>query len=61
MYLNKSLIQSQTFPFKELHYTWENDPLNTWRNNNVVITSKRRHFDVIQMTSFWRNNDVIIA
>ena len=27
-------------------------PLNTWRNNNVVITSKRRHFDVI--TSFWR-------
>ena len=26
-------------------------PLNTWRNNNVVITSKRRHFDVI--TSKW--------
>ena len=22
-------------------------PLNTWRDNNVVITSKRRHFDVI--------------
>ena len=32
-------------------------PLNTWRNNNVVITSKRRHFDVI--TSKWRRFDVI--
>ena len=29
-------------------------PLNTWRNNNVVITSKRRHFDVIT-TSLLRN------
>ena len=34
-----------------------NYPLNTWRNNNVVITSKRRHFDVI--TSKWRRCDVI--
>ena len=33
------------------------NPLNTWRNNNVVITSKRRHFDVI--TSKWRCFDVI--
>ena len=34
--------------------------LNTWSNNYVVITSKRRHFDVI--TSKWhRNNDVIIS
>ena len=32
-------------------------PLNTWRNNNVVITSKRRHFDVL--TSKWRRCDVI--
>ena len=32
-------------------------PLNTWRNKNVVITSKRRHFDVI--TSRWRRFDVI--
>ena len=32
-------------------------PLNTWRNDNVVITSKRRHFDVI--TSKWRRFDVI--
>ena len=32
-------------------------PLNTWRNNNVVTTSKRRHFDVI--TSKWRRLDVI--
>ena len=32
-------------------------PLNTWRNNNVVITSKRRYFDVI--TSKWRRCDVI--
>ena len=32
-------------------------PLNTWRNTNVVITSKRRHFDVI--TSKWRRFDVI--
>ena len=31
-------------------------PLNTWRNNNVVITSKRRHFDVI--TSKLRRFDV---
>ena len=34
-----------------------NNPLNTWRNNNVVITSKRRHFDVI--TPKWRRFDVI--
>ena len=32
-------------------------PLNTWRNNDVVITSKQRHFDVI--TSKWRRFDVI--
>ena len=32
-------------------------PLNTWRNNNVVLTSKRRYFDVI--TSKWRHFDVI--
>ena len=31
--------------------------LNTWRNNNVVLTSKRRHFDVI--TSKWHRFDVI--
>ena len=29
-------------------------PLNTWRNNNIVITSKRRHFDVK-----WHRFDVI--
>ena len=34
-----------------------NSPLNTWRNNNVVVPSKRRHFDVI--TSKWRRFDVI--
>ena len=32
-------------------------PLNTWRNDPVVITSKRRHFDVI--TSKWRRFDAI--
>ena len=32
-------------------------PLNTWRDNNVVITTQRRHFDVI--TSKWRRFDVI--
>ena len=32
-------------------------PANTFRNNNVVITSRRRHFDVI--TSKWRRFDVI--
>ena len=36
---------------------WRYFPLNTWRNNNVVITSKRRHFDAI--TSKWRRFDVI--
>ena len=43
-----------------LHYSDVTDlsnPLNTWRNTNVVITSKRRHFDVI--TSKWRRFDVI--
>ena len=34
-------------------------PLNTWRNNNVMITSKRRHFDVI--TSKWHPFDVIMT
>ena len=33
--------------------------LNTWRNNNVVITSKRRHFDVI--TSKLRRFDTIMT
>ena len=32
-------------------------PADILRNNNVVITSKRRHFDVI--TSKWRRIDVI--
>ena len=32
-------------------------PLNTWRNNNVLVTSKRCHFDVI--TSKWHRCDVI--
>ena len=39
------------------HPLFRTIPLNTWRNNNVVITSKRRHFDVI--TSKWRRVDVI--
>ena len=42
----------------KLHITGPSEnPLNTWRNNNVVITSKRRHFDVI--TSKWRRFNVI--
>ena len=40
-----------------LHTNKVNIPLNTWRNDNVVITSKRRYFDVI--TSKWRRFDVI--
>ena len=32
--------------------TLTKDPLNSWRNNNVVITLKWRHFDVI--ASKWR-------
>ena len=32
-------------------------PLNTWRNDNVVTTPKRRHFDVI--VSKWRGFNVI--
>ena len=38
---------------------WANRPcpLNTWRYDNVVITSKLRHFDVI--TSKWRRFGVI--
>ena len=31
--------------------------LNTWRINNVVITTKRRHFDLI--TPKWRRFDVL--
>ena len=40
-----------------------NTPPNTWRNNNVVITSKQRNFDVITSKGrrFSRNNDVVIA
>ena len=40
-----------------LHTCRCTSPLNTWRNNDVVITSKRRHCDVI--TSQWRRFDVI--
>ena len=32
-------------------------PLSSWRNNNVVITSKQHHFDAI--TSQWRRFGVI--
>ena len=44
---------------KEVHTSFAsyNTPLNTWYNNSVVITSKRRHFDVIM--SKWRRFDVI--
>ena len=40
-----------------------NVPADTSRNTDVVITSKRRHFgrNYVKMTSFWRNNDVIIT
>ena len=37
--------------------TTDTFPADTLRNDDVVITSKRRHFDV-KMTSFWRYNDV---
>ena len=36
-------------------------PLNTLRNYNVVITSFTFWRNYVKMTSFWRNNDVIIA
>ena len=38
--------------FKSTHNTLA-VPTDTWRNNNVIITSKRRRFDVI-MTLLWR-------
>ena len=34
-------------------------PADTLRNNDIIITSKLRHFDVV--TSFWRYNDVFIT
>ena len=34
---------------------WSPFPLNTWRNNNVIITSKRRNFDVIT------SNDAVLT
>ena len=44
-------------------YWWSHDtctvPADTLRNNDVVVTSKRRRFDVI--TSKWRRFDVITA
>ena len=40
-----------------IHTETLNTPPNTWRNNDVVITSKRRHFDVI--TPKWRRFDII--
>ena len=40
-------------------------PADTLRSDDVVITSKRRHFDFwrnyAKVTPFWRNSDVIIA
>ena len=47
------------------YYKWPEDdkciifPANTSRDNDVVITSQRRHFDVI--TSKWRRFDVITS
>ena len=39
------------------------NPADTLRNNDVVITSTRRHFwrNYFKMTSFWRYSDVIIT
>ena len=42
---------------KPLIWVYLSKPLNTWHNNNVVITPKRRHFDVI--VSKCRRFDVI--
>ena len=45
-------IEKKRFLYKILC----NNPLNTWRNDNVVITSKQGY---VKMTPFCRNNDVI--
>ena len=42
---------------QSLKNTTGKNPANTSRDNDVVITSQRRHFDVI--TSKWRRFDVI--
>ena len=56
------LSSAKWWPFcpggRWVNYIWQN-PLNTWRNNNVVRTSKRCHFHVI--TSKWPRFDVITA
>ena len=50
-------VQTKTLTEANSRWVFSTDPLNTWRNNDVVIASKRRHFDVI--TSKWRRFDVI--
>ena len=48
--------------FEQCEIAWwchDMEMFTSWRNNNVVIASKRRHFDVI--TSKWRRFDVIMT
>ena len=44
-------------PITNMDIALSSNPADTWRNNDVVITSKRRHFVVI--TSKWRRFDFI--
>ena len=68
------MLYADTAPFSDEHVaknqtlsscgqwpnnTPRNNPPDIWRSNNVAITSKRRHFDVI--TSKWRRFGVIMT
>ena len=66
--LHISVVQSNNFLwfYAQIFYTWLSFPLtpaHTLRNNDVVITSKRRYFlrNYVKMKPFRRYNDVIIT
>ena len=53
-----AILKQDVVGWDAVKYRWNGViPLNTWRNDNVVITPKLRHFDVI--TSKWRRFGVI--
>ena len=58
-YTNAICRHISGFPSVIINHQLDSFPPNTWRSNDVVITSKRRHFDVV--TSKWRRVDVKMA
>ena len=57
IFKEKRIIMMQTLLPLVAPPGWHNIPADTLRNNDIVISSNRRHFDLL--TSKWRRFDVL--